>query len=82
MAENDAVALYRAGEKKLGTDEKIFVQIFSGHSAAQLAAINQCYNTKYGHSLKKVFYSTPFFIFPYLAIFLALIQPQFIYTRQ
>ncbi|KAI5382426.1 annexin D5 [Lathyrus oleraceus] len=53
MAENDAVALYRAGEKKLGTDEKIFVLIFSGHSAAQLAAINQCYNTKYGHSLKK-----------------------------
>ncbi|CAK8579786.1 unnamed protein product [Lathyrus sativus] len=54
MAENDAVVLYRAGEKKLGIDEKIFVQIFSGHSAAQLALINQCYNTKYGHSLKKV----------------------------
>ncbi|CAI8619161.1 unnamed protein product [Vicia faba] len=53
MADNNVVLLYRAGEKKLGTNEKIFVQIFNGHSASQLAAINQCYNSKYGHPLKK-----------------------------
>lgn len=55
MAENDAKVLYKAGEKKLGTDEKTFVQIFSERSAAQLAAINNFYHGKYGHSLKKVF---------------------------
>ncbi|CAJ2675880.1 annexin D5-like isoform X3 [Trifolium pratense] len=54
MAENDAMVLYKAGEKKLGTDEKTFVQIFSQRSAAQLAAINHFYHGKYGHSLKKV----------------------------
>ncbi|KAK2439672.1 hypothetical protein P8452_35106 [Trifolium repens] len=53
MAENDAKVLYKAGEKKLGTDEKTFVQIFSQRSAAQLAAINHFYHGKYGHSLKK-----------------------------
>lgn len=53
MAENDAKVLYKAGEKKLGTDEKTFVQIFSQRSAAQLAAINHFYHANYGHSLKK-----------------------------
>ncbi|KAK7358101.1 hypothetical protein VNO77_00022 [Canavalia gladiata] len=53
MAEKDAKVLYKAGEKKLGTDEKTFVQIFSEQSAAQLAAISSCYHGKYGHSLKK-----------------------------
>lgn len=56
MAENDAVVLYKAGEKRLGMDEKTFVRIISERSAAQLAAINQFYRSKYGHSLKKVFY--------------------------
>lgn len=53
MAENDAKVLYKAGEKKLGTDEKTFVQIFSQRNAAQLAAINHFYHANYGHSLKK-----------------------------
>ncbi|CAK8579785.1 unnamed protein product [Lathyrus sativus] len=53
MAENDAVVLYKAGEKRLGTDGKTFVRIISERSAAQLATINQFYRSKYGHSLKK-----------------------------
>ncbi|MFS8005547.1 putative annexin [Helianthus anomalus] len=36
MAAKDAKALYKAGEKKLGTDEKVFVQIFSERSRAHL----------------------------------------------
>lgn len=54
MAENDAKVLYKAGEKKLGTDEKTFVQIFSERSAAHLAAISSYYHSMYGHTLKKV----------------------------
>ncbi|KAI3706315.1 hypothetical protein L6452_23964 [Arctium lappa] len=53
MAAKDAKALYKAGEKKLGTDEKVFVQIFSERSRAHLIAINSCYHDMYGGSLKK-----------------------------
>ncbi|XP_076906139.1 annexin D5-like [Bidens hawaiensis] len=53
MAANDAKALYKAGEKKLGTDEKVFVQIFSERNRAHLVAINTCYHDMYGGSLKK-----------------------------
>ncbi|KAI3823180.1 hypothetical protein L1987_04612 [Smallanthus sonchifolius] len=53
MAAKDAKALYKAGEKRLGTDEKVFVQIFSERSRPHLVAINTCYQDMYGSSLKK-----------------------------
>lgn len=53
MAAKDAKALYKAGEKKLGTDEKVFVQIFTERSPAHLVAVNTCYHDMYGGSLKK-----------------------------
>lgn len=49
----DAVALYEAGEKRMGIDEKTFIRIFSERSSANLASINQIYRDKYGNSLKK-----------------------------
>ena len=54
MAQKDAKVLYKAGEKKLGTDEKAFIHIFSERSWAHLAAISSYYHDMYGHSLKKV----------------------------
>lgn len=60
IAQKDAKALYKAGEKKLGTDEKTFIHIFSERSAAHLAAVSSYYHDMYGHSLKKV--SWAFFI--------------------
>ncbi|CAA2954452.1 annexin D5 [Olea europaea subsp. europaea] len=54
MAEFDAKSLYRARKKELGTDEKIFLRIFSERSRPQLAAISSAYHRKYGRSLKKV----------------------------
>ncbi|XP_010271155.1 PREDICTED: annexin D5 [Nelumbo nucifera] len=53
MVEKDAKALYKAGEKKLGTDEKTFIQIFSERSCAHLAAVSSVYKDHYGNSLKK-----------------------------
>lgn len=53
MAAKDAKELYKAGEKKLGTDEKVFVHIFSERSKAHLVAINSFYHDMYGGSLKK-----------------------------
>ncbi|XP_028805510.1 annexin D5-like isoform X2 [Neltuma alba] len=53
IAEKDAKVLYKAGEKRFGTDEKTFIQIFSERSRPQLNATNSCYHELYGHSLKK-----------------------------
>ncbi|MCL7034770.1 hypothetical protein MKW94_021611 [Papaver nudicaule] len=52
MAERDAKSLFKAGEKKMGTDEKTFIHIFSGASRAHLAAVSAAYRNVYG-SLKK-----------------------------
>ncbi|MFS7944346.1 putative Annexin superfamily [Helianthus anomalus] len=47
MAAKDAKALYKVGEKKLGTHEKISVKNFSERSNAQLIAINTYYHDMY-----------------------------------
>lgn len=54
MVEKDAKALYKAGEKKLGTDENTFIRIFSEKSRAHLAAVSTTYHSVYGNSLQKV----------------------------
>jgi hypothetical protein len=54
MTEKDAKALFKAGEKKLGTDENTFIRIFCQRSRAQLAAISYAYHGMYGNSLKRV----------------------------
>ncbi|KAK4423345.1 Annexin D5 [Sesamum alatum] len=53
LADHDAKALYKAGEKKLGTDEKTFIRIFSERSRAHLAAVASAYHSMYAKSLKK-----------------------------
>ncbi|KAG6405498.1 hypothetical protein SASPL_133088 [Salvia splendens] len=53
LAEHDAKSLFKAGEKKLGTDEDTFIRIFAERSRAQLAAISSAYHSMYGNSLKK-----------------------------
>lgn len=65
-AVKDAKVLYKAGEKKLGTDEKAFIRIFCERSRAHLAAVSSTYHDMYGNSLKKVFY----FVFPAFSTFL------------
>lgn len=52
--EMDAKALFKAGEKRLGTDERTFIRIFSERSRAHMAAVNSAYRNMYGNSLKKV----------------------------
>lgn len=54
MAENDAKALFKAGEKRLGTDENTFIRVFSERSRAHLGAVSSAYHSMYGSSLKKV----------------------------
>ena len=76
IAMKDSKAVFKAGEKKLGTDEKTFIHIFSERSRAQLAAIISAYHDMYGNSLKKVyiyiyiyFLSNLIFLFLYFLIF-------------
>jgi len=54
IVEEDAKLLYKAGEKRLGTDEDVFIKIFSEKSSTHLAAVNSAYITSHGHSLEKV----------------------------
>ena len=49
--EKKAEQLYKAGEKKLGTDEKIFYDIITLSSPAELRCIDQYYLQKYNHGL-------------------------------
>ncbi|TKY69192.1 Annexin D5 [Spatholobus suberectus] len=53
IVQQDAEQLYKSGEKRLGTDEKMFIKIFSEKSSTHLAAINSAYIASYGHSLEK-----------------------------
>ncbi|KAG6490735.1 hypothetical protein ZIOFF_052045 [Zingiber officinale] len=50
----DAKDLFKAGERRLGTDEKTFIHIFSERSRAQLAAVASYYDHTYGNKLEKV----------------------------
>ena len=43
VAFEEAARLYRAGEGKLGTDEKEFISILTSHSRAMTAAITEHY---------------------------------------
>ncbi|XP_059309785.1 annexin D5-like [Lycium ferocissimum] len=52
LAERDAKALYKAGEKRWGTDEKTFIRIFCESSSAHLAAVSYAYKNKYKNKLK------------------------------
>ncbi|XP_051145216.1 annexin D5-like [Andrographis paniculata] len=52
-AEHDAKALFKAGEKKMGTDEDKFIKIFSQSSQAHLVAVDIAYDSMYGNSLRK-----------------------------
>uniref|UniRef100_A0A0D9XDF2 Annexin n=1 Tax=Leersia perrieri TaxID=77586 RepID=A0A0D9XDF2_9ORYZ len=51
---HDAKDLYKAGEKRLGTDEKTFIRVFTERSWAHLASVASAYHHMYDRSLEKV----------------------------
>ncbi|TVU09450.1 hypothetical protein EJB05_42922 [Eragrostis curvula] len=51
---HDAKDLYKAGEKRLGTDEKTFIRIFTERSWAHVAAVASAYHHMYDRKLEKV----------------------------
>ncbi|VDN10710.1 unnamed protein product [Dibothriocephalus latus] len=53
QAAADADALYRAGEKRMGTDEGTFIRVLTQRSFVQIREIAKCYQQKYGKSLQK-----------------------------
>jgi hypothetical protein len=54
LCENDAQALYKAGEGRWGTDESTFIRIFTQRSAAEMNLINDCYQRLRGKNLYQV----------------------------
>ncbi|KAG8047223.1 hypothetical protein GUJ93_ZPchr0008g11896 [Zizania palustris] len=53
-AARDARELYRAGERRLGTDERAFIRVFSERSWAHMASVAHAYQHIYDRSLEKV----------------------------
>jgi len=51
VAAEDAVTIYKAGEKKWGTDDETFVRIFTSRSAAHLQAVDRHYHHNRGKSV-------------------------------
>ncbi|CAD6337694.1 unnamed protein product [Miscanthus lutarioriparius] len=51
---HDAKDLYKAGEKRLGTDEKTFIRVFTERSWAHLASVSSAYHHMYDRKLDKV----------------------------
>jgi hypothetical protein len=51
-AKKDAQRLYHAGEGKMGTDEKTFIEILTQRSLPQLHTIANCYSSIAQHSLE------------------------------
>jgi hypothetical protein len=49
--EHDVDVLYKAGEKKIGTDEKTFIKILTNKAPWYNQALNQAYRTKHKHPL-------------------------------
>jgi len=52
-AKRDAQTLYNAGEGKIGTDEKVFVDILCHRSFPHLHLVNEQYAITTGHSLER-----------------------------
>ena len=50
---NKVEQLYKAGEKRLGTDEKVFYDILTKASPEEIKMINKIYTQKYNHGLLK-----------------------------
>lgn len=55
IVQQDATQLYKSGEKRIGTDEKMFIKIFSERSSTHLAAVDSAYRAQHGNTLEKVF---------------------------
>ncbi|OEL16009.1 Annexin D5 [Dichanthelium oligosanthes] len=49
----DARELYKAGERRLGTDERAFIRVFSERGWAHMAAVARAYHHMYDRSLEK-----------------------------
>ena len=50
---NKVEQLYKAGEKRLGTDEKVFYDILTRASPEEIKLMNEIYTQKYKHGLLK-----------------------------
>ncbi|XP_072087431.1 annexin D5-like [Arachis hypogaea] len=53
LVQQDAQQLYKSADKKIGTDEKTLIRIFSERSSTHLAAVSSAYKASFGTPLEK-----------------------------
>jgi hypothetical protein len=79
-AEEIAHAFYKAGEGKLGTDEKKYIEILTHNSLEALLQVDAAYKAKHKHGLKKAIASETSGSFK--RILKALVTPKYEYFAQ
>jgi hypothetical protein len=79
-AEEIAHAFYKAGEGKLGTDERKYIEILTHHSLEALTQVDAAYKAKHKHGLKKAISSETSGNFK--RILKALVTPKYEYFAQ
>jgi len=79
-AEEIAHAFYKAGEGKLGTDERKYIEILTHHSLEALQRVDLAYKNKHKHGLKKAISSETSGNFK--RILKALVTPKYEYFAQ
>jgi len=75
--QGDARSLFKAGEGKIGTDEKVFIKILCNHAPWYNMALNTAYGQTYKHDLRKAIDKE--FSFYLKSLLLALCQLPFEY---
>jgi len=79
-AEEIAHAFYKAGEGKIGTDERKYIEILTHHSLEALIQVDMAYKAKHKHGLKKAISSETSGNFK--RILKALVTPKYDYFAQ
>jgi len=79
-AEEIAHAFYKAGEGKIGTDERKYIEILTHHSLEALLQVDAAYKAKHKHGLKKAISSETSGNFK--RILKALVTPKYDYFAQ
>jgi len=73
-----AETLYRAGEGKLGTDEKVFTEVLARRSPDFLARVSDHYKTKHKHNLEQAVKSETSGYFE--DVLVGLLKPKYVFA--
>ncbi|MED6120037.1 hypothetical protein PIB30_017287 [Stylosanthes scabra] len=83
LVQQDAQQLYKSPDKKVGTDEKTLIRIFSERSSTHLSAVSSAYKASFGNTLEKAVkaQASGFFLRSLLTILRCAINPSMYFAK-